>query len=67
MLVVSSDPLMTKECKTRHRADKLIEAYDPSVHSEGWSNEQTMSYIKEHNIVCPNCGKIISLMLDNLN
>ena len=27
------------------------------VHSEGWSNEQTMSYIKEHNIVCPNCGK----------
>lgn len=53
-----SDPLIDcKECKTRHRADKLIEAYDPSVHSEGWSNEQTMSYIKEHNIVCPNCGK----------
>ena len=53
-----SDPLMDcRECKTRHRADKLIEAYDPSVHSEGWSNEQTMSYIKEHNIVCPNCGK----------
>ena len=46
-----SDPLIDcKECKTRHRADKLIEAYDPSVHSEGWSNEQTMSYIKEHNI-----------------
>ena len=53
-----SDPLIDcKECKTRHRADKLIEAYDPSVHSEGWTNEQTMSYIKEHNIVCPNCGK----------
>ena len=54
-----SDPLIDcKECKTRHRADKLIEAYDPSVHSEGWSNEQTMSYIKEHNIVCPKCGKM---------
>ena len=37
-----SDPLIDcKECKTRHRADKLIEAYDPSVHSEGWSSEET--------------------------
>lgn len=53
-----SDPLIDcKECKTRHRADKLIEAYDPSVHSEGWSSEETVKYIKDHNIVCPNCGK----------
>ena len=53
-----SDPLIDcKECKTRHRADKLIEAHDPTVHSEGWSNEQTMNYIREHHIVCPNCGK----------
>ena len=53
-----SDPLIDcKECKTRHRADKLIEAYDPSVHSEGWSSEETVKYIKDHKIVCPNCGK----------
>ena len=53
-----SDPLIDcKECKTRHRADKLIENYDPSVHSEGWTSEETVNYIKEHQIVCPNCGK----------
>ncbi len=54
-----SDPLIDcKACKTRHRADKLIEAYDENVHSEGWSNDETMSFIKEHNIVCPKCGKL---------
>lgn len=53
-----SDPLIDcKACKTRHRADKLIEEHDESVHSEGWSNEETMQYIKDHDIVCPNCGK----------
>lgn len=53
-----SDPLMDcKECKTRHRADKLIEDYDPSVHCDGWSNEKLMDYIKEHHIKCPVCGK----------
>lgn len=50
-----SDPLMDcKECKTRHRADKLIE--DSGVNPAGWSNEQMSDYIKEHHIVCPECG-----------
>ncbi|MFV0394581.1 MAG: glycine--tRNA ligase [Coprobacillaceae bacterium] len=53
-----SDPLIDcKACKTRHRADKLIEDHDENMHSEGWTNEETMAYIKEHNIVCPKCGK----------
>ncbi|MBR4362771.1 MAG: glycine--tRNA ligase [Ruminococcus sp.] len=52
-----SDPLMDcKECKTRHRADNLIEDFD-GTNVAGWSNEQMMDYIKEKNIVCPNCGK----------
>lgn len=52
-----NDPLCDcKQCKTRHRADKLIEAYDPDIHSDGWSNEKMMSFIKEHHIKCPNCG-----------
>lgn len=52
-----SDPLIDcKSCKTRHRADKLIEAYDPEVHSEGWENSEVVKYIKDHNITCPNCG-----------
>lgn len=53
-----SDPLMDcKECHTRHRADKLIEDYDPEIHSDGWSNEQMEAFIQEHQIVCPHCGK----------
>ncbi|MCD7891856.1 MAG: glycine--tRNA ligase [Ruminococcus sp.] len=52
-----SDPLMDcKECKTRHRADNLIEDFD-DINVAGWSNEQMTSYIKGHNICCPNCGK----------
>ncbi|MCR4639927.1 glycine--tRNA ligase [Ruminococcus sp.] len=52
-----SDPLMDcKECKTRHRADNLIEDFD-GTNVAGWSNEQMMNYIKEKGIVCPNCGK----------
>lgn len=51
-----SDPLMDcKECKARFRADKLIE--DDGGHAEGLSNEQMMDYIREHGIVCPECGK----------
>lgn len=52
-----SDPLMDcKECKTRHRADNLIEDFD-GTNVAGWSNEQMMDYINEKGIVCPNCGK----------
>ena len=51
-----SDPLMDCcECKTRHRADDLIEAFD-GTSVAGWSNEQMMDYIKEKNIPCPDCG-----------
>jgi len=52
-----SDPLMDcKECKTRHRADNLIEDFD-GTNVAGWSNDQMMNYIKEKGIACPNCGK----------
>ncbi len=52
-----SDPLMDcKECKTRHRADNLIEDFD-GTNVTGWDNAQMSEYIKEHNIPCPDCGK----------
>ena len=52
-----SDPLMDcKECKTRHRADNLIEDFD-GTNVAGWTNEQLVSYINEKQIPCPNCGK----------
>ena len=56
-----SDPLMDcKVCKTRHRADKLIEDYvaanNMDVNPAGWDDAQMMAFIKEHHITCPDCG-----------
>ena len=51
-----SDPLMDcRDCKTRHRADKLIEN-QANVSAEGWSFEQMTDFIKEKGIKCPECG-----------
>ena len=51
-----SDPLMDcKECKTRHRADNLIENID-GTNVAGWSNDEMKNYIDEKNIPCPDCG-----------
>ena len=56
-----SDPLMDcKVCKSRHRADKLIEDYvfqnNLDVNPAGWTDEEMSNYIKENHIVCPDCG-----------
>lgn len=58
-----SDPLLDcKECKTRHRADKLIESYahekGEDIVADGWTDEQMLKYINDHKIVCPKCGKL---------
>ena len=55
-----SDPLVDcKECKTRHRADKLIEDFsDGDIIADGWTNEAMLEYINTNNIVCPDCGKL---------
>lgn len=53
-----SDPLIDcKKCKTRHRADKLVEA-DGVEDAGGMNHEELMNYIKEHNVTCPNCGAL---------
>ena len=56
-----SDPLMDcKACKTRHRADNLIEDYmkkkgiDENI--AGWTNEQMEQYITDNKLTCPVCG-----------
>ena len=56
-----SDPLMDcKSCKTRHRADKLIEDYVAenglSDNPAAMSDEDMMNYIREKQIACPHCG-----------
>ena len=54
-----ADPLIDcKECKSRHRADKLIEEFSNGTETgDGWDNEKLENYIKENNIPCPKCGK----------
>lgn len=54
-----SDPLIDcKECKTRHRADKLIEAFTDEINPDTLSDEEMVKYIYEHKIPCPKCGKV---------
>ena len=61
-----SDPLMDcKSCKTRHRADKLIE--DSGANPAGWSFEQMSQYIKDNGIVCPECGESNFTDIRNFN
>jgi len=58
-----ADPLMDcRECKSRFRADKLIEDHMTLegvkfASADGWSNEELKAYIDEKGIACPKCGK----------
>ena len=57
-----SDPLIDcRECKTRHRADKLIEEWaheqGKDMIADGMSDEEMINFINEKHIACPNCGK----------
>ena len=61
-----SDPLMDcKECKTRHRADHLIEA--SGVNPAGWDFETMQKYIADNGIVCPDCGAANFTDIRNFN
>ncbi len=58
-----SDPLMDcKDCKSRYRADKLIEDWyhdkGETVTVDGWSADEMSKFIKENNIKCPKCGSM---------
>ena len=54
-----NDPLMDcRACKARFRADKLIEDFTKGEETgDGWTNQELESFIAEHDIVCPVCGK----------
>ena len=57
-----SDPLIDcRECKTRHRADKLIEEWahtqGKDMIADGMSDKELIDFINENDICCPNCGK----------
>ncbi|MGB8454751.1 MAG: glycine--tRNA ligase [Anaerocolumna sp.] len=53
-----TDPLLDcKECKTRHRADNLINEYKSSVNADAMSQEEMFQFIVDNRIPCPKCGK----------
>ena len=53
-----ADPLTDcKNCKTRHRADNLVNDYTHTSIGDTLSNEELIKYIKDNNIPCPKCGK----------
>ena len=53
-----ADPLIDcRECKTRHRADNLINDFSNSSIGDAMSNEEMIKYINENKVPCPKCGK----------
>jgi glycyl-tRNA synthetase len=53
-----SDPLIScKSCKTRHRADNMVEDYD-GTNTTGMDDSAIMDYIIKNKIPCPKCGKL---------
>ena len=53
-----ADPLTDcRHCKTRHRADNLVNDYTHSSIGDKMNNEELIQYIRENNIPCPKCGK----------
>ena len=67
------DPKMDcKECKTRHRADSMVEDYCrkkniESVKPDAMTKEELMAFIDEHKINCPVCGKHNFTEIRNFN
>jgi len=56
-----NDPLLDcRQCKARHRADKIIDDWNKEkgieISVEGWNNERLSSYISENGVGCPTCG-----------
>ena len=53
-----ADPLIDcKKCKSRERADKLIEEFTKGAETgDGWDNEKLENFIKENHVPCPKCG-----------
>ena len=53
-----ADPLTDcKHCKTRHRADNLINDYTNSSIGDKMDDDELIEYIRTNNIPCPKCGK----------
>ena len=53
-----ADPLTDcRSCKTRHRADNLINDFTNSSKGDAMTNEEMIKFINENKVPCPKCGK----------
>ena len=53
-----ADPLTDcRHCKTRHRADNLVNDYTNSSIGDTMDNDALLAYINDNKIPCPKCGK----------
>ena len=53
-----SDPLLDcKECKTRHRADNLINDFTGDSRGDAMTHEEMVKFINDNKVPCPKCGK----------
>lgn len=67
-----SDPLIDcRECKTRHRADKLIEEWahenGNDMIADGMTNDELLKIINDNKIPCPKCGETNFTDIRNFN
>ena len=64
-----ADPKMDcKECKSRHRADNLIENHSKgAINPDTMSQDEMQAYINEHEVHCPICGKFNWTPIRNFN
>ncbi|WP_342268619.1 glycine--tRNA ligase [Spiroplasma endosymbiont of Aspidapion aeneum] len=54
-----NDPLIDcKNCKSRYRADKIIEEAFPEINVGGWTIQQQEKFILEKKIACQQCKKV---------
>ena len=53
-----TDPLLDcKECKTRHRADNLVNTFDSAIKADAMTQETMLKFIMDTKVPCPKCGK----------
>ena len=53
-----ADPLTDcRSCKTRYRADNLINDFTNSSKGDAMTNEEMINFINENKVPCPKCGK----------
>ncbi|MDY6768567.1 MAG: glycine--tRNA ligase, partial [Candidatus Nanohaloarchaea archaeon] len=61
------DPMiLCSQCEGSYRADKLIEE-NHDVVADGFSDEELLAFIDEHDIRCPSCGGAFEQRIEDYN